>query len=466
MGKLSFCTIEKGFVRIIKEILSLELSSLPSINNINMVPAFNRHLISIFIRDHSYYSQLFDSSSLSLSDVDALYQIKKCKSKTFKIKTILLTFLSNDILQYIARAWYKLFLSKYRKRQFLIVTHHPKFVRQFISCGFDSNNTLWLILNKVDECTKLIGDKKAVVKMPRSISHSTQSSAILNPVYQTLHRLYFTINTLNPEFVICSEGDAVYHSLISEIASSLSLTSICVQWGVFYDNWRDVAFSDMTFTYFMAWGDYFSEDLKPHNPSTKFVSFGYPGSFDLKRLTTTRKQRKIVFLAQAIVGHLDKESVEAFVNLCIATANLLPDFKVIYREHPSFSMPCYISKILSNSNASIDTCQSITSSLADSMMCVAITSSSLMEGLYLDSIPISFNRTCLPHSIPFQTLKVGLETSEFDVALDFLMRAARQEELRSTYLHKISQLKDSFFATPTMSLPAFLSSSIQQLSNK
>ena len=466
MPKTTFCEIEKGFVRIIKDKLADELACLPSFNNFNLVPAFNRHLVSLFIHDYPYYSQLLDSSFLSLKDVDFLYKIKKCKSNTSKIKSILLSLISNYVLQFFARAWHMLLYAKYRKRKFLVITHHPKFVRQFISYGFNSSNTLWLILGNIDECMKLIGDNHSVIKIPQFISHSTKSPTIFYPIYQALHRLYFAIDTLKPEFVICSEGDAPYHSLIAEISNSLSITSICVQWGVFYTNWRDVAFSNMAFSYFMTWGDYFSEDLSPHNPSTKFIAFGYPNSLELKHLTRKPKQRKIVFLAQTIVGHLDKESVEALVDLCISTANLLPDFQVIYREHPSYSMPNYTSRILSNSNATIDTCPSITSTLSDSMMCVAITSSSLIEGLYLDSIPISFNKTCLSHAIPFQTLEVGLETSEFEVALDFLMRVARQDELRSTYLYKINQLKDKFFATPKMSLPAFLSSSILSSSHK
>lgn len=441
---------------LIKDLIKPVLPLSSPYHKIDLGPSINRHLISVVLRDPCYYSQLLNKHNPTIVDFNRLFRGKLNFKLSSLLKVIVFALFEILFLNHLIIFFYKFLFKRFQFRDFLIVTHHPKFVRQYLSMGFSSDNSYWLFLDNFSECSLLIGDNKAIVHLPRFVSPLPYGLNILEPIYTLLTRLDLVINCLRPSYIVCAEGDAPYHSLVSEISRCYKLSSVCIQWGIHSYPWKEIAFSDMLFTYFFTWGDYFSNDLRSNNPCTSFVTYGYPGYNKIHQFYRRNKSNKIVFLAQAIVGHQDLVSVECFVDLCINVSSLLPGFEIVYREHPSHQMPQYTSRILNESNVLIDSDNSLLSLLADSLMCVSITSSSLVEGILMDSIPLSFNMTNLAFAIPLSQLEIGYETSVYEEALAFILKVSSDTVTRDMYTDNIQKIKPYLFTTPSHDMPTFL----------
>lgn len=449
----SYCEFEKAAISAVQRVVCNELKAYSNWRGMNLHPALERALICYVVNNRAYLEPFIYCESHVLWS--ALQDFHKNNtgflSSLVHSKSGILKFYENA--KAAAKALkYPRKLSQHSKKKFLVVTHHSKFVPYLLKTGLSGQEVAWILLADRKRISKVLDTNECVFELGTAFNEERVTQIISNLLDLAL-KLNEALTKIRPEYVVYTEGDASYHSLLAEVARSNGIKSVCLQWGIFYEGWRDIAFSNMRPDYFLTWGKYFSEDLRFANPDTNLIEYGHPlALFDSSKVI---KRKKIHFLAQAPVEAITGSDFDQFVKLCAEVKHMLPDWEVVYRPHPSVPMP-NIETSLESLGVVIDNGANIIDSLVDSAISVAITSSSLMDALLVDSIPVSFAPCCLKHSIPFSSLGIGFNVERKDDALKLVLDLAASPAKRKSLMRKIRDAKNSFFSIPTEPLPDFV----------
>ena len=131
------------------------------------------------------------------------------------------------------------------------------------------------------------------------------------------------------------------------------------------------------------------------------------------------------------------------------------DFEIICRLHPSVPL-IDIERYSKEEGITIDNNEDILDQLIESICCVGITSSALLEGLLSYSIPISFSSGCLKHSIAFEKNKVGMRLETKTETIDAILELAKLDVVYKIYLNNIKQQKKYLFTKRQDNLCNFL----------
>ena len=442
----NYCEFESKAIQAIKRLVAKRLGKFRSWKGMDLAPALERHLISKVINNRGYFEDFLEKETEIFFD-----RINREASK----KRFLLRHIFSDIVVIKNLYRFLCYLLTPGKtkgcRKFLIVTHHKKFIHYFCSARLPTDKVSWLLICDEKSLSRTLPTKAHAMKLPFKQT-SKKGSKSLTEFLNQVARMDDFFKANKPEFVICAEGDAPYHSLLSELGKMHSFKSVCLQWGVFYDGWRDIAFSNMRFDYFLTWGEYFSKDLMPANQRSKFISYG---RLNIQSDISIQKKDKIVFLAQGVVGAITQKNFDDFFYLCIKTKKLLPQFEIIYRPHPSIPLEG-LQKVLKKNGVIVDDNQELVKHLSQSIICVAITSSSLLEGVLVDSVPISFGSNCLRHAIDLEKNKIGVRLESVKAVLDLIKVLAERGEVYHQYLNNIKSQKGNFFSENGRDLTDFL----------
>lgn len=444
----NYCEFESKAILAVKRVVTEKLTEFRSWKGMDLCPALERHLISIVVNNRECFEDYLEQDAEIFFD-------KLNKEMLPKKKFLRRIFGKIIAVKKLYRFLSFLFTPGKTNgcQKFLIVTHHKKFIPYFSSILVSSGDVSWLFMWDGKPLSKTLPAQSHTMKLPfRNVAKALPRS--LAGLVDQAERLEEFFKANKPYFVICAEGDAPYHSLLSELGKKHGFKSVCLQWGIFYDGWRDIAFSNMAFDFFLTWGKFFSNDLKNANKKSEFIEFGYPRLFKGPILDHFKK-KKIVFLSQAPGGHITENNFSDFIELILDTKRNLIDFDIIYRPHPSDRL-IDIEKYLRKEGISIDNSENILDQLSESICCVGITSSSLLEGFLSNSIPISFSSGCLKHSIAFEKSRIGLRLEKKTEALEAIQEFAKLGAIYNMYLENIKVQKKYFFSRPQYDLCNFL----------
>ena len=81
----------------------------------------------------------------------------------------------------------------------------------------------------------------------------------------------------------------------------------------------------------------------------------------------------------------------------------------------------------------------------ESIIGISILSSSLIDGFFADTIPISFNQTCCPYTVPLENLGIGIESSSKDFILKNIIKLAKNDFEREKFLNQSKLIKQKLF---------------------
>lgn len=409
---------------------------------LNLRPAFIRLLrtnLSLMTKDwfekklsskESFEDILLDLNQYQKSWKNALSQFPGINYTTVKIKWFGHTFKTNT------------------KQKPLIAAFHWKHVDYLKKSKlFDTLDPLWLVDSP--KMAKDVGLNKddLIVPLEKQFKKS-YSKFPFNQLHNFANELNNSLLKIKPSCIFVVEGDSPYHSILAELGLKLDIPVYCFQWGFFHYNKLRTAFSEMCFSKFLSWGPIFEDQLRPFNPQQNFLSFGHLSTPDV-----SKNANKIIFLNSDIDNYTTQFDLEMFLKLAISLAKKFPN-RVMWRTHPNETLDNKKSINLTKGKVHIlNQRESITSHFKDSVIAVAINSSSLIDALYSRVIPISFNTSCLK-KFPFPIVEkgVGFEFTNLDEALKNITDLLNNRDRIKSIKKQIEVKYSTFFSSKKKSI--------------
>ena len=261
-----------------------------------------------------------------------------------------------------------------------------------------------------------------------------------NTLSDRLTKCYILLNSilreLAPEGVVLLEGCHFQEQMIGEIAHSLDMPSILLQQG--WPSLMHTMFRRFPYSHFLTWGDNFNSLWNKYNPKPQHYAVGYPYAVKEKL------GQAIAFFLQAPLFISDEGYYSMLVNLIAKTANQYNDHVIIVREHPEFRMPTAKKAELVNiPNVQFVTDWPLADVFAKSKIVVSHFSSSLIEGVAHDCIPLVFDPTSDSGYHPdIEMLGLGCIAKTEDQFIGKLEQILSQEQ---TYVNNLNTAKSSWF---------------------
>lgn len=411
---------------------------------LNLRPAFIRFVWTL-MNLQSVKKDWYEKKILSKNNFQDVFLDFEQLQKPWKIKLN-----SFPGLQYTKHKiqWMHYFLKKNNKNKPLIAVNdwkHTYYLKR--SKLFNEFNPIWLV--DTPYMAKQIGLDHDDLIIPHTKPFNPSNSKFpFNKLHDLVNGLKTSVMRSKPSAIFVVEGDAPFQSILAEIGRVLDIPVYCFQWGVFQHNKLRTAFSEMQFTKFLSWGPIFEDQLKHYNPHQNFISFGHLSSNKLARINN-----KIIFLGTYVNGAITNTDQELFFKLALSLAERFPD-QVVWRPHPNLLQGNRKElENLKNSKVKLlNPKESLSYQLRDSVVAVAISSSSLIDALYFGVIPISFNTTCLKEfPFPLVKTKVGFEYRNFDQALEQITDLMNNQDKISGIQKQIAATHTSFFSNTELS---------------
>lgn len=275
--------------------------------------------------------------------------------------------------------------------------------------------------------------------MTRAIaSHWPESAALVDEFVDILNRW-------KPASVAVVEGNHPEDELLARAAEITGTKSVCIQQG-----WSPVVhagFRHMRFDEFCVWGEQFDKLLQPFNPRQKFT---VTGSFRVGRVDAARQQSRdaVSFFLQNGALMISPSAWNGMLKLVRWVAGEFPDREVLVREHPATPLSEGERALLS-AHPNIELCAPSVMSLREILertgIVVSFYSTTLIEALAHDAVPLVINITGAPHHNPdLAALGVGVEVHDFVAARAAIKRLINGEDEK--YRQKIPEVARHFFS--------------------
>lgn len=402
---------------------------------LNLRPAFIRHLNLALYSVGRHWLEERLSAQMNFKNIllDLEHHEKSWKSKAKNFPGLL-------SIKYKIK-WLGYHLKKNKKKKPLIAAHNWKHVNYLKrSQLFDNLDPYWLV-DSPDRAKK-IGLKADDLITPHIRPFRVSKSCYpFNLLEDLVNGLRISLEQIRPSAIFVVEGDATFHSLLSEIGCQLNIPVYCFQWGYFHPLDLLINFAEMRFNKYLSWGPMFEKQLKSFNSKLDFISLGH-----LMPSSQSRLGNKIIFLSQYVTSFITKTDHELFINLAKSLAQRFPN-QVIWRPHPSdLDNSKELLELKKSKVCVLDTKESLTSQLQNSVVAVGIGSSSLIDALYCGVIPISFNTTCMKkYPFPLSEQGVGFEFKSFDNALKNITDLMTNQERISGIQNQITKIHSTIF---------------------
>lgn len=262
-------------------------------------------------------------------------------------------------------------------------------------------------------------------------------------VCMTVRRMqscYALMNSIFSELkvdgVVLMEGCHFQEQVIGEIAREHGFPSILLQQG--WPSVMHTMFRRFPYSHFITWGKGFNDLWRRYNPAPEYCAAGYP------YMVKSKRAEAISFFLQAPLFVSDDVYYDKIVDLIVETAKKYDNKIILVREHPEFCMDISKKNTLSElSNVRFVTGWELSDVFASSIVIVSHFSSSLIEGIAHDCIPLVFDPTTESRYLPdVETLGIGAiakNPCEFFQKLDKVLSEI------DIYLVNISESKDYWY---------------------
>ena len=346
----------------------------------------------------------------------------------------------------------------------LFAVNHKKFVKFFepiaknLSIPYvyllHPRTGIQSLLSSVDIQKYLIENQLSYVNIPKTINLKRQPDNFFVdlPLVANLYNYYYaTLKKLKPKCVVVPEGNHIQDELINQIGKQLSIPVICLQQG-----WSPIihnGFRHMSYTKMLVWGQGFADLLQPLNPEQKFVVTGshivkFNHSVNSINQATTRKGISFFLQSPKKIGTI--KTWNQFLELIRWTAKEFVEVPVLVREHPQYLLSSKERNRLqrySNVKLVSPSSYSLSTVLADSMLVVAIYSTTILEGIAAGVLPLIFNVTSLPSYYPdVQAAGAGIEVKNLEEAKQAVRRIITDKTYIFQFEASMKKFRNQYFA--------------------
>ena len=378
--------------------------------------------------------------------------IKKAKSlkdlflKKIFVKRFYGNFFLNLLRSLINLILFRYDLIKLPKNNITFAVHHIKFINYINESEiFDEKKINWILLGNIKVPKKNLLKDNFI--RYRNINFSLpQKCFILRYCDNQYESLLFFIKRVKPSSIFVVEGDAPYHIHLSNVCNTLGLKNFCFQWGLIHNSAARTRFSNMNFTSFLTWGNFFTNQLIPYNPKQNFCDLGH-----LNFSFTESDGDSIIFLDQGPSNpSIDQSHFQDYHNI-ILNFSRNTDYKIIVRPHPNFDL-CEIlrANLIQHGVEISKKTTSLSQDLSQSKVAVSIMSSSLLDASINGIIPVSFRYDQLEeYPFPLNQLKVGLESSCPNEIFEFVNSIMCQPLLFKQYQERLHKSVKQLFSNNT-----------------
>ena len=269
--------------------------------------------------------------------------------------------------------------------------------------------------------------------VPEQTGNVNMAVSRMRSCYMLMNSLF---SELKVEGVVLLEGCHFQEQIIGEIAREHHFPSILLQQG--WPSVMHTMFRRFPYSHFITWGDGFNDLWRRYNPVPEYCAGGYPYPVKSKR------DEAISFFLQAPLFISDDVYYDMLVDLIAETAKKYDNRKILIREHPEFRMDISQKKDLSElSNVRFVTDCVLPDVFASSCVVVSHFSSSLIEGLAHECIPLVFDPTTDSQYLPdVEALGIGAIAKN---PCDFFQKLDKVLSEADTYAGNISRSKDRWY---------------------
>ena len=224
--------------------------------------------------------------------------------------------------------------------------------------------------------------------------------------------------------LLLAEGNAPGDEVIARAAEQLGIRTVCLQNGwspVFHNGFRGNSYSRM-----LTWGPGFDDWFRAFNPEQDYFAVGN----SMAAASGEGKAKCVAFFLQPLSPLIAPEHLEQFVGLIEATAREHGDADILVRDHPTRGLPADLKAVL-DAHSNVKFMSAPDFEIAELMRraaCgVTMYSSTIIECIQADVVPLVFNPTSLPKYFPSPG-EAGIETGNSDEALRAIGRVLGDDD--------------------------------------
>ena len=263
-------------------------------------------------------------------------------------------------------------------------------------------------------------------------------------------RIYESLKILKPKCVILVEGNSPIDEITNQVCKQLLIPTICIQHG-----WSPIihnGFRNMSYTKMLVWGQGFANLLKKYNPQQ---SFAITGSHILNQnnhielIKNIDAKKSISFFLQSPKKLCSCVSWNKILKLILLTAKNFSDIPILVREHPNYPLSFTEKKSFAKfSNIEfVDAARySLTDVLERSLVSISVFSTTILESVVAEVIPIIFNVTSMPNYYPnLHEAGVGIEVKNIDEAVNAIEKLVLNREYRQKIQLNFKKFQYKYF---------------------
>jgi hypothetical protein len=271
------------------------------------------------------------------------------------------------------------------------------------------------------------------------------------------------LTTLAADCVVVPEGNAPIYELVSRVAKTLRIPTLCVQQG-----WSPIphsGFRNMTYSRMCVWGQGFVDLLARDNPGTQFVATGNH-ALTSTRQEDDRNRNAIAFFLQKAHLITDKAS-NGMLRLISWSAHQFPDKEIRVREHPSAPLTAAeLATFDALPNVRLVSAEEVTldDALAGCRVAVAMYSTTILEAAATGAVPLILNVAGFEHYHPnIAADGAAVEAEDFAAARSALSRLVLDDEYLFSFGDALDRVRQRFFARNRNEALAAIVSEIEAL---
>lgn len=339
---------------------------------------------------------------------------------------------------YRSEPWYDCLISLSSRLLFYIYnTRQLHYLLPFINA---LNRPVVLLFEPdVDENVE-VNDNITAIDFSFRNPYKVYENETLETYFPELFRHYNTfrllLEILKPEGVVVLEGCHYEEQIISDVARQMDIPSIAIQQG--WPSFMHSMFRSMPYSYYLTWGAGFDKEWKKWNPGIQFEPIGYP--YPVKE----KSANGITFFLQAPLFISDGYYLSLLIELINETAQKYPDRVVLVKEHPEYELDDTIRNGFRRyTNIQIVSGRPVADVYAETLIVISHFSSTIMEGIAHNCIPLVFDPTRFSRYTPdVEERGIGMIASD---KISFFEKLEHLLDHSSEYLSYIRSDKGNWF---------------------
>ena len=387
--------IERILARVTPQLSNKIVKKLLKNYSLDLASSYERALINTYSEDKNLLTVIRlikcnQSGLINVNDYELFVLLKEIlklhnnkKIKIFYKEKFIINLLRNMLLNLAIKTISKLSIkNSTSKKKYLFLASEKKHYRYFKKIFLKKKYILTFLhdfsLTKILFSSKFSLNKKELVK--ENILHNYY---LLKKVILLSYKLRLIFNFLNPDKVICCEGDSPVHSIMADISKKNNKDSICLQWGAFVYKKPKPGFRNLNYKKILVWGNFYKSEFSKINRASTIRITGTP----LISENNNKVKKDIVFF----LGPISKvyESEDTLIRI-LKWIQINHTSKIILRSHPSdpdsakrFKEYITSKKVIIHDSKKF----SLNESIKNSMISITVRSSASLEASRCGVIP-------------------------------------------------------------------------------